>query len=506
MVCQEKKNQRSYLTDFKMNEKFYITTAIDYVNGSPHIGHSLEKIQADVLARYARAKGQRVFFLTGTDEHGTKIQKAAAQNNISPKKLVDANSKEFKALKKVLNLSWDDFIRTTDSKKHWPGVFKIWNEINKSGDIYKRTYRGLYCSGCESFKSDSDLVNGKCPLHDKEPELVEEDNYFFKLSAYSKILKKKIEDKEIEIVPQWRAKEILSLIEKGLEDVSFSRPKEKLAWGIPVPGDDSQVIYVWVDALTNYISAVGYGRDEKEFEEWWPADVQVVGKDILRFHAAIWPAMLLSAKLPLPKRLFVHGFINVEGQKMSKSIGNIISPRELVEKYGVDSVRYYFLREISPFDDGDYSENKFRERHNADLAHGLGNFAARTLGVTERFARPIKNDFKTIDLVLEQRIKTVQKNVDNFLYQFKFNEALAEIWSLISFGDSYVNDKKPWSQELPETEKEKTLFNLLVLLNSVGVLLTPFLPDTSKKITQNISLKGKYVQIKPIPKLFTLLD
>jgi methionyl-tRNA synthetase len=191
---------------------------------------------------------------------------------------------------------------------------------------------------------------------------------------------------------------------------------------------------------------------------------------------------------------------------MSKSIGNIISPRELVEKYGVDSVRYYFLREISPFDDGDYSENKFRERHNADLAHGLGNFAARTLGVTERFARPIKNDFKTIDLVLEQRIKTVQKNVDNFLYQFKFNEALAEIWSLISFGDSYVNDKKPWSQELPETEKEKTLFNLLVLLNSVGVLLTPFLPDTSKKITQNISLKGKYVQIKPIPKLFTLLD
>ena len=491
-----------------MNKKFYITTAIDYVNGLPHIGNSLEKIQADVLARYARAKGDDVFFLTGTDEHGVKIQKTATEKGISPKKLADANSKQFKNLKKILNLSWDEFIRTTDVKKHWPGVFKIWEEINKAGDIYKRTYRGLYCSGCEAFKTESDLVDGKCLEHNREPELVEEENYFFRLSAYSKILRKKIEEGEMKIFPDWRAKEILSLAEKGLEDVSFSRSKDKLSWGIPVPGDDSQVIYVWADALTNYISAIGYGRDQKEFEKWWPADVHVIGKDILRFHAAIWPAMLLSAKLPLPKKLFVHGFINIEGQKqkISKSLGNIISPYDLVQKYGTDSFRYYFLREVSPFEDGDYSEVKFRERHNADLAHGLGNFAARTVGMVEKFGRPIKNDFKAIDLALEQRIKTVQKKVDELLSEFKFNNALAEIWSLISFGDGYINDKKPWSQELPETEKEKALFNMLVLLNSIGVLLTPFLPDTSKAITKKITLRGKYVQLKAIPKLFSLLE
>jgi methionyl-tRNA synthetase len=434
------------------------------------------------------------------------MQKTAVQKGVTPKKLADTNSRQFKNLKKVLNLSWNEFIRTTDSKKHWPGVFKIWEALNQSGDIYKRTYRGLYCSGCEAFKNDIDLVAGKCPIHDKEPELVEEDNYFFKLSAYSKILKKKIEEGEMKIFPDWRAKEVLLLAEKGLEDVSFSRSKEKLSWGIPVPGDDSQVIYVWADALTNYISAIGYGRDEKEFEKWWPADVQVLGKDVLRFHAAIWPAMLISAKLPVPKQLFVHGFINVEGQKISKSLGNVISPVDLVEKYGTDSVRYYFLREISPFEDGNYSEAKFRERHNADLAHGLGNFSARTTAMVEKFSRPIKNDFKAIDLALENKIKTVQKNVDQNLSQFKFNDALGEIWSLISFGDSYVNDKKPWSQEISDVEKENTLFNLLVLLNSVGVLLAPFLPDTSKKITKNIFLKGKYVQLKAIPRLFPLLE
>jgi methionyl-tRNA synthetase len=487
-------------------KKFYITTAIDYVNGPPHIGHSLEKIQADVLARYARANGDEVFFLTGTDEHGTKIQKMAADNGITPKKLADANSKKFKELKKVLNLSWNEFVRTTDSKKHWPGVFKIWNALVQSGDIYKRTYRGLYCVGCESFKTESDLVDGKCPIHNKEPELVEEENYFFRLSAYSKILKKKIEEGELKIIPEFRSKEILSLMEKGLEDVSFSRPKEKLSWGIPVPGDDSQVIYVWADALTNYISAVGYGRDEKKFEEWWPADVHAIGKDILRFHAAIWPAMLLSAKLPLPKKIFAHGFITVEGQKISKSLGNVISPYDLVEKYGTDSFRYYFLREVSPFDDGDYSEAKFKDRHNADLAHGLGNFAARVMGLVEKFGHPIRNDFKSMELLIEQKIKTVQKNIDDHLYRFEFNDAIAELWTLIAFGDGYINDKKPWSVDIPAEEKEKILFNLVALLNSIGVLLVAFLPETSKSITKNIILKGKYVQLKTIPKLFSLLE
>ena len=489
-----------------MDRKFYITTTLPYVNDAPHIGFALEMIQADVLARYARAKGSDVFFLTGTDEHGIKIQKTAAQKEISPKKLSNINSKKFKELKKALNLSWNEFIRTTDSKKHWPGVFKLWDALVKSGDIYKRAYRGLYCAGCEAFKTESDLIDGKCPIHNKEPELVEEENYFFRLSAYSKTLKKKIEEGEMKILPEFRAKEILSLMEKGLEDVSFSRPKEKLFWGIPVPGDDSQVIYVWADALTNYISAIGYGRDEKEFEKWWPAEVQVLGKDVLRFHAAIWPAMLLSAKLPLPKQLFVHGFINVEGQKMSKSIGNVVSPYGLVEKYGADSFRYYFLREVSPFGDGDYSEEKFRDRHNSDLAHGLGNFAARVEGLVEKFSHPIRNDFKSMELLLEQKIKTVQKNIDDHLYRYEFNDALSELWTLIAFGDGYINDKKPWSGDLPDAEKEKILFNLVALLNSIGVLLSPFLPETSKSITKNITLKGKYVQLKTIPKLFELLE
>jgi methionyl-tRNA synthetase len=489
-----------------MANKFYITTTLPYVNDAPHIGFGLEIIQADVLARYAKANGSQVFFLTGTDEHGTKIQKTAAQKGISPKKLADSNSRKFKELKKALDLSWNSFIRTTDSKKHWPGVFKIWQEMVKSGDIYKRTYRGLYCAGCEAFKTEADLTSGKCSIHNKEPELVEEENYFFRLSAYSKILKKKIEEGEIKIVPEFRANEILSLIEKGLEDVSFSRPKEKLSWGIPVPGDDSQVIYVWADALTNYISAIGYGRDQNEFEKWWPADVQVLGKDVLRFHAAIWPAMLLSAKLPLPKTLFVHGFINVNGQKMSKSLGNVISPFDLVEKYGTDPVRYYFLREISPFEDGDFSESKFKERYNSDLAHGLGNFAARVIGLVEKFGHPIGNNFKNIELVLEQKIKSTEKNIKESLEKFEFNNALLELWSLISFGDGYINDKKPWSSQISSGEKEKILFNLIVLLNSVGVLLSPFLPKTSKLITKNISLKGKYIQVRSIPRLFEQLD
>ncbi len=489
-----------------MKEKFYITTTLPYINDAPHIGFALEIIQADVLARHARANGKDTYFLTGTDEHGTKIQKTAAQKETTPKKLADINSKKFKDLKKALNLSWDQFIRTTDQKIHWPGVDKIWKELEASGDIYKRTYRGLYCSGCEMFLNDKDVVDGKCAIHHKEPELIEEENYFFRLSAYSKTLRKKIEDKELVIVPEWRSKEIVSLMEKGLEDVSFSRPKEKLNWGIPVPGDNFQTIYVWADALTNYISAIGYGRDDENFSKWWPADVQVLGKDVLRFHAAIWPAMLLSAKLSLPKKMFVHGFINVDGQKMSKSIGNVISPYDLVEKYGTDAVRYYFLREMSSFDDGDYSETKFRDRYNGDLAHGLGNFAARVVGLASKLNSPIKSDFKSMDLLLEQKIKSTQKVIDDNLADFRFNDAIAAIWELISFGDVYINDKKPWSKELSDTQKEITLFNALVLLNSIGVLISPFLPDTSKAITKAISLKGKYVQLKEIPKLFPLLE
>lgn len=488
-----------------MKEKFYITTTIPYANDVPHIGFGLEILQADVLARYQKAKGNDVFFLTGTDEHGTKMEKTAFLKGISAQKLATQNSKAYKNLKEILNLSWNSFIRTTDKKKHWPGVVKIWEEITRSGDLYKKTYRGLYCSGCESFLNDKDMEEGKCIIHKKEPELVEEENYFFRLSVYSKILKNKIESGEMKIYPDWRSKEILSLMEKGLEDVSFSRPKSKLSWGIPVPGDDSQVLYVWADALTNYISAIGYGRDEKEFLRWWPADVQVLGKDILRFHAAIWPAMLLSAKLPLPKRFLVHGHINVNGQKISKSIGNVIAPNDLTDKFGTDPVRYYFLREFSSFDDGDYSDVKFKERYNGDLAKGLGNFSSRVLTVALEFGN-IKNDSSMMELSIEQKIKSVQKEVDESLYEFKFNDALASIWSLISVGDQYINEQRPWNKNNTQPHIEKTLYNLLMILKAVAVLLSPFMPQTSRKILSAVLFKGKQVKIKKIKNLFPRLE
>lgn len=483
-------------------EKYYVTTSIAYVNAPPHVGFAMESVQADVLARYARLQGKDVYFLTGADEHGSKVFRTAREAGIDVKKFAAGNSKLFKELKGMLNLSWNQFIRTTDQKKHWPGVFKVWNGLYKAGDLYKKTYRGLYCSGCEAFLTEKDLVKGLCPIHKKEPEVVEEENYFFRLSAYSKQLKGTLQRGEFRIVPETREHEVISLLDAGLEDVSFSRSRKKLEWGVPVPGDDEQTMYVWADALTNYISAIGYGHDEREFEKWWPADVHVIGKDILRFHAAIWPAMLMSLKLPLPKALFVHGFINVEGQKMSKSTGNVIAPEDIVSTYGADPFRYYFLREVSPTDDGDFSQVRFIERYNADLANGLGNFVARVATLLSR--KSIAKDHKQTDLIVEQRIKTVQKNMDNAMKAFRFNDALAELWALISFGDSYLNEKKPWASGAFEVEK--TLFSLALLMQSIAVLLEPFLPETAQKISKVISFKGKTVEIIDVPRLFPRLE
>lgn len=489
-----------------MNKKdpkqIYITTSLPYVNDVPHIGHALECIQADVIARYHRQKGCDVFFLTGSDEHGTKIEKAAEQKELEPKKLADQNSRAFKNLKKTLNLSWNQFIRTTDKKIHLPGVRKIWKALEDAGDLYKRTYHGLYCTGCEAFVTDKDLLKGKCAIHRREPELVQEENWFFRLSAYAKTLKNKIKEKEFEIIPEFRANEILALMDKGLEDISFSRSAQKLKWGIPVPGDPTQTIYVWADALTNYISGIGYGRNEKEFLKWWPAQIQIVGKDILRFHAAIWPAMLLAAKLPLPQKLLVHGHINVDGQKMSKSIGNVVSPTELVAKYGTDAVRHYFIREISTVEDGDYAEDKFKNRYNSDLANGLGNFIARVNSMIEKRTAPVKNDFRMMDLIVENKIKTTTQAIDEHMNAFRLHDAVGAIWGLIAFGDAYVNEKKPWDTKHSLIENEKTLYNLAILVNAVGVLLTPFLPETAKKIATSMKLKGKTITVKKGANLF----
>ncbi len=477
--------------------KFYVTTSIPYVNAAPHIGFALEAIQADVLARYHKQKGKDVFFLTGADEHGVKIVRAAEAAGKTPREFVDEISEKFMALKMTLNLSWDDFIRTSDQKRHWPGAQKLWLKLAEAGKIYKKKYRGLYCVGHEAFITEKDLVptsSGRdsdrsvgvdyvCRDHKKEPEIIEEENWFFKLSDYTEEIKSKIESGELQILPEGRKNEILSLINEGLEDVSFSRPRKDLSWGVPVPNDPDHTMYVWCDALSNYISAIGYADDEKNFNKWWPADIHVIGKDILRFHAAIWPGMLLAAGLKLPRTVFVHGFITAQGQKMSKSLGNVIDPFEIAEKYGTDALRYYLLREIPSSGDGDFTYEKFEERYNADLANGLGNFVSRVLTLAE------KSDVKSLPKNFETAIKETEKNIEKFIGEFKLNEALAAIWQLIVLGDKYVDDKKPWILSADSAEFKETIGSLLFLISEISRLSLPFFPETSEKIFKLIENK-----------------
>jgi len=466
------------------NKKFYITTAIDYVNGLPHIGHALEKIQTDVLARYHRSLGENVLFLTGTDENSLKNVQAAEKEGITVQELVDRNAQVFYNLKDVLNLSFDDFIRTTE-QRHIQGVEKLWEACQK--DIYKKTYEGLYCVGCETFYKESELVNGLCPEHKKAPELVKEENYFFKLSKYQKQLKELIEKDEFKIIPETRKNEVLSFINSGLEDICISRSKERAhGWGIPVPGDPSQIVWVWFDALGNYITAVGYGSDENRFKDLWPADIHFIGKGILRFHAVYWPAILLSAGIALPKSIFVHGYITVDGGKMSKSLDNVINPIELVEKYGTDPVRYFLLREISPTQDGDFTYQKFEERYKADLARGLGNLVARVITLAQnsnsKFSVPnqfVNPDFQEItDKVWEEHRK--------FLDEFKFNEALVSIWRLIGFCDKHIEQTKPWEKS---DQQETVIKDLLLALSHIAKMLESLLPETSEKITKQLETR-----------------
>ncbi|MBI4141654.1 methionine--tRNA ligase, partial [Candidatus Woesearchaeota archaeon] len=472
-------------------KKFFITTAIPYVNAPPHIGHALEFVQTDVIARWHRLKGDDVFFLSGSDENAQKNVLAAAEKNVDVKLLVEKNSDLFKELLKTLNISNDDFIRTSVDKKHSAGAIKIWKACEKSEDIYKKSYSGLYCIGCEAFITEKELVDGKCAEHLKTPEIVSEENYFFRLSKYQKLLKELISSDKLKIVPESRKNEMLSFIDAGLADFSVSRPAERMkGWGIPVPDDKSQIIYVWFDALTNYITALGFANNSQMFKKFWPADVHVIGKGITRFHAIYWPAMLLSAKVAMPKSLFVHGYITVNGQKISKSLGNVIDPVEIVKKYGADSVRYFLLRHISPFNDGDFSESALVKSSNADLADGLGNLLQRTCVMVHKYfsgviPKPVKFTDKEHALI---KAVSIFDDVDKLMNNFEWNRALERIFESVHRCNKYVTETEPWKI----SDKKRLATVLYVLIESLrifSILLSPFIPFSAEKISAQLGQK-----------------
>lgn len=470
-------------------KKFFISTAIDYVNGYPHVGHALEKTQADVLARFHRSLGEEVLFLSGTDENSLKNVRAAEKEGIAVKKLVDRNSKKFHELKNVLNLSFDNFIRTTE-ERHIKGAEKLWLACEK--DIYKKTYKGLYCVGCEKFYKKEELEDGLCPEHKREPELAEEENYFFKLSKYQNQLKDIIEKDKVRIIPETRRNEVLSFINQGLEDICISRSKERAhGWGIPVPNDKNQIIWVWFDALSNYINALNYGENGKKFKEWWQDNenkLHVIGKGIIRFHAIYWPAMLLSAGISLPEEIFVHSYITCEGQKMSKSLGNVVDPFKLVEKYGTDAVRYFLLREIPSFQDGDFTYEKFEARYNADLAKGIGNLVSRVITIGEKLGfKSEVLDIKHIHKEFKTKIDSTWEKYNKALKEFKFNRALISVWGLISFCDQYIEKRKLWEES---KEQKICILCLLYTISEITKMLEPFLPETSNKILCQLGIES----------------
>jgi len=494
--------------------RYYLTTAIPYVNAKPHLGFVLEIIQADAYARFLRIQNEEVRFLTGADENSLKNVVSAQEKGISPQELVDINTKAFQDLKDLFNISYDDFIRTTEVR-HRKGVEKLWETVFQKGDIYKKKYKGLYCVGCETFYKPEELVNGLCPIHKTKPEVVEEENYFFKLSNYQNQLVQLIQEEKLEIYPAKRKNEILHFVKSGLEDFSISRSQERAKnWGIPVPNDNSQVIYVWFDALSNYISALNYADKEVLFDKWWNNSdkiIHFIGKGITRFHAVYWPAMLLSAQLRLPSTIFVHGYLTINGQKISKSLGGTIDPFVLAQNYQPEVIRYFLLREFSSFEDGDFSEKRLRERYNSDLAQGLGNLLSRILALGEQFEKEISlssADPSVIDAVL-----AANKEYSQLMYQFRFNDALARAWLLLGEGDKLISQSKPWEKIKEEREFQKIMGSLIFLLGNVSLMIAPAMPQVSDTILTALQLKDvpsswleKKVLLKKGKQLFPKLD
>jgi methionyl-tRNA synthetase len=455
---------------------FFITTPIYYVNDKPHIGHAYTTVAADILTRWHKQKGDEVFFLTGTDEHGAKVAESAKAANKSPQLFCDENSELFKKAFDNLNLSYDYFIRTTD-KRHQESVAKFMQKLYEQGDIYEGTYEGLYCTGCENFLTEKELVDDKCPDHLKEPEKISEKNYFFKLTKYLSQVQEMIEKDEIEILPNDKKKETLGLFKQGLEDFSVSR--ENVEWGIPLPFDESQVTYVWVEALQNYISAIGYGDDKKEFKKWWQNPLHIMAKDILKFHCIYWPALLLAAGEEPPKKMFLHGFFSINGQKMSKSLGNVIDPNDLVEKYGTDATRYLLISQFPFGQDGDIKEEKFDEQFNSDLANGLGNIVSRVANLIE----------KTSGKINPKGSDEIFNRITNDIESLDFHKAIKTIFSTIHDLDGELQKVKPWEMSEDSKERIELLEKIASELLSVSIAIKPFMPETAEEIKTRFSSK-----------------
>jgi len=461
-----------------MKTKFYLTTPIYYASGFPHIGHAFTTIYADVLARYKKKQGFDVFFSTGMDEHGTKIFKKARENNVQPQEFVDKIAQEYLRVWKLLEIEYDSFIRTT-SPRHIKGVNVFLQRIYAKGDVYKHKYQGYYCNDCESFISPAKLLPGKkCPIHLKPVEKIEEENYFFNLKKYLPSIRQKILTDEIEIIPEQRKKETLSIIDSGIENFSITR--EKVKWGIPCPFDKTQNIYVWVEALINYLTVLDY-PDGDNFKKFWPADLHIIGADINKFHTIFWPALLMSAELSLPKKIFIHGFFTINGQKMGKAQGNVIDPCKMIEQFGCEGVRYLLLTQFPAHSHGDIKQSQFKNKYNSDLANGIGNLTERIFGLTLRITNPplrITNSYEFTNF--ERKYRQFMEKLDVF-------EAINASLSLAKFLDGYINETKVWKISCEDKKLKEILGNLIFGLSILCSQLEPVLPSKMKILQQRIN-------------------
>lgn len=456
--------------------KYYLTTPIYYVNAAPHIGHAYTSIAADVMARFQRLLGKEVVYLTGTDEHGQKIARAAEAAGVGPQTFVDKISQTFLDLNTALAISNTDFIRTSEPR-HIAGAQKFWEVAASAGDIYKKSYEGLYCVACEQFYIPKDLSDGVCPVHGLVPELLKEENYFFRLSKYTDVLKRHFDAHTNFVFPENRWREMRAILDEGLEDISISRSAEKLTWGIPVPGDDAQVMYVWFDALTNYVTAIGYGADENLFNSWWPAQAHVMAKEINRFHSLLWPAMLMSAGQELPKKIVVHGWLTIDGKKMSKTTGNVVDPFETTRTWGADAFRYFLMRELPFGSDGDYSDGKLRQRYTSDLQHDLGNLVMRTIAMTHKYC-----DGK-VPPVTSGDYQELWTRYRAQMEVWDFQSALECVWDKVRALNQYIDREKPWAlmKAGDQARTEAVLYTVLEGVRHVMLALQPFMPAASQR-------------------------